>query len=102
MSDVSDSATGDGGIDDPDDVSEALDGDKLDERPGDAELPGVSDFPPERPLGVEDPSVGGEDDAATRDWRTEPELDGIPDDGVPPDTDRLSAEEAAIHLTEEP
>jgi hypothetical protein len=99
---MSDDATfnpGDGGIDDPDDVSEALDGDTLGEQPGDRDLPG-SDYPPERPLGVEDPTgSAAEDDVATRDWRTEDELDGIPD---VPESGDAAAEEAAIHLTDEP
>jgi hypothetical protein len=91
-------------VSDPDDVSEALDSDVLGEDldDTDAELPGQADYPPERPVGVEDPSVGGDDDVATRAWRTDAELDGIPDDGVAPDTDQLSAEEAALHITDEP
>jgi hypothetical protein len=99
MSDDDTFNPGDGGIDDPDDVSEALDGDTLGEQPGDRDLPG-SDYPPERPLGVEDPTgSAAEDDVATRDWRTEDELDGIPD---VPESGDAAAEEAAIHLTDEP
>jgi hypothetical protein len=99
MSDDAAFQPGDAGIGDLADVSEALDGDTLGEQPGDQELPGA-DYPPDRPLGVEDPTgSAAEDDVATRDWRTEGELDGIPDEPVFGD---VPAEEAAIHLTDEP
>lgn len=99
MSDGAAFNPGDDGIDDPDEVSEAVDGDTLGERVGDQDLPGTG-YPPERPLGVEDPTgSAAEDDVATRDWRTEDELDGIPD---VPESEDAAAEEAAIHLTDEP
>lgn len=104
--------------DDRDDSSEQLDGDVLGEQPGDADLPGVAPYPPDRPLGVEDPSLFGEDDLETRavlrrqvdgdrtgDVRL---VDPAPIDGTDHDetltgegskpTSDLSAEEAAVHV----
>lgn len=58
---------------DPQDQAEEFDGDVLGERPTDDDLPG-SNFPPDAPLGVEDPAIiqggsGTQDDAITREWR---------------------------------
>jgi hypothetical protein len=55
------------------DDAEFLDGDALGEEPGDEELPGTEGFPPERPLGVDDPSRGTDDDFATRELRRDVE-----------------------------
>jgi hypothetical protein len=117
--------------DDRDDMSEQLDGDVLGERPGDPDRPGVGDYPPDRSLGVEDPSLFDEDDLATRavlrrDVGTEPAgdvmlVDPAPIDGTdhdetltgegidlagdgtgPVPTDDLSAEEAAVHVIGDP
>jgi hypothetical protein len=51
------------------DDAEFLDGDALGEEPGDEQLPGTEGFPPERPLGVDDPSRESDDDFATRELR---------------------------------
>lgn len=60
--------------------------------------------PPDRPLGLEDPSAIGDDDVATRAWRTEDELDGIPDSETPAYEhyvdDRYAQEE--LHVSDEP
>ena len=53
--------------DDRDDA-EFLDGDVLGEEVGDDDLPGA-DFPPDRAVGVDDPSRAAEDDVATRELR---------------------------------
>lgn len=52
--------------DDRDDQSEALDGDVLGEEPWDADPPGLAGYPPERSLGVEDPSLEADDDVEMR------------------------------------
>ena len=49
-----------------DDLSELLDGDVLGEEPGDPDRPGATAYPPDRPLGVEDPSLYDDDDLDTR------------------------------------
>jgi hypothetical protein len=67
---------------DRDDVSEALDGDKLGEGIGDDEMPGLADYPPDRYLGAEDPSLDGDDDLAVRDARREEHAFTIDADGV--------------------
>jgi hypothetical protein len=51
------------------DQSESLDGDELGEDIGGEHLPGIGDYPPEESLGVEDPSLAGPDDVATRELR---------------------------------
>lgn len=51
---------------DPDDRSEQLDSDVLGDDPFRDEPPGTGDYPPERSLGVEDPSLFDEDDLETR------------------------------------
>jgi hypothetical protein len=105
--------------DDRDDISEALDGDKLGEGFDDADLPGIADYPPEHSMGVEDPSLEGDDDLATRELRRDVDdrhddtevvlvdeqsagaLDDEPQElgsGVEPADSELSAEEAAIHV----
>ncbi len=106
--------------DDRDDISEQLDGEVLGEQPGDPDRPGVGAYPPDRPLGVEDPSLFDEDDLETRAVlrrRVEGErpgdvalVDPAPVDGTghdetlvgegtePVSTDDLSAEEAAVHV----
>jgi len=51
---------------DPDDRSEQLDADKLGDDPFRDDASGAGDYPPDRSLGVEDPSLYGDDDLATR------------------------------------
>ena len=109
---------------DPDDRSEQLDGDVLGEQPFDDDPPGLADYPPERSLGAEDPSLFEADDLATRaelrrdaasavDPQTDDVLlvdpaptgaldhdetltaDAIDVDGDDPD---VSAEESAVHV----
>jgi hypothetical protein len=114
--------------DDRDLISEQLDGDRLGEQPGDIDPPGLTDFPPERPLGVEDPSLFDDDDLATRsdlrrDLAGDDSVDVVlvdphPVDGSDHDESAagvgivvdengagvsgdLSAEEAAVHLIPE-
>ncbi len=115
---------------DRDDISEQLDGDVLGEPPGDPDRPGVGDYPPERSLGVEDPSLFDEDDLATRVERRDVAtvyegdvvlVDPAPIDGTdhdetltgegislagdgtdPAAPDDLSAEEAAVHVIPDP
>lgn len=77
-----------------DDQSEQLDAAKLGEEIDAETLPGIDDYPPDEPLGVEDPTVGGEDDVATRERRERPEVweepargDDEPVDLLPPDDD---------------
>jgi len=75
---------------------EFLDGDELGEEPGDADLPGTHNYPPDRALGVDDPSVDVPDDLATRELRRDVRSD---DDSpgfvlVPPDGEGYSDEEA--------
>ena len=57
------------------DQSESLDGDELGEDPLGQHLPGIGDYPPEESRGVEDPSLAGPDDLATRELRREVERD---------------------------
>lgn len=60
-------------------TSEQLDPSTLGERPGDTERAADQGYPPDSPLGVEDPALDpseGEvapDDAARRAWREQPE-----------------------------
>lgn len=108
---------------DPDDRSEQLDADKLGDDPFRDDMPGADDDPPERSLGVEDPSSYGDDDLATR-AELRRDVDGATGDGAdevvlvdpyptgvrdldealtadavePPEA--LSAEEAAVHVTD--
>lgn len=99
---------------------EFLDGDDLGEEPGDEELPGTGDFPPDRALGVDDPSLDVPDDVRTRELRRDVESDdrssgfvlvspegddGYTDEeaqaiGVEMDApdDEQPAEEAALHI----
>jgi hypothetical protein len=110
---------------DPDDRSEQLDADKLGDDPSRDDVPGTDDFPPDRSLGVEDPSLYGDDDLVTRaELRrdvggaagtgereevvlVDPYPAGVRDldeslagDAVePPDAD-LAAEEAAVHIVD--
>lgn len=115
---------------DADDRSEQLDGDVLGEEPLDPDLPGVGDYPPDRSLGVEDPSLIADDDLATRaDLRRDIDRGRVGDGDerplhevvlVDPDPageldhdptltaeaadaafDDLPAEEAAIHVVDE-
>jgi hypothetical protein len=106
-----------------DEVSELLDGDVLGEEPGDLGRPGVGDYPPERSLGAEDPSLYDEDDLETRaalrselggrrgdrpvvlvDPAPEGSLDHEPeliaDDAVDPGDATRAAEEVAVHLVD--
>lgn len=71
--------------------AEQLDPSVLGEKPGDDGLPGIEDYPPEAPLGVEDPAIDAEgsmlqDDLAIREWREEPERTAA--DLPPPPTHR--------------
>ena len=59
---------------DEQDRAEALDGEVLGEAPDDELLPGTEDYPPDHPLGAEDPSflfgsTETPDDVDTRLWR---------------------------------
>lgn len=74
------------------DESEQLDGDELGEQPGGSNLPGIGDFPPDRSMGVEDPSLYAPDDVDTRDLRSSieeftDEAAGAPVDLADPDED---------------
>jgi len=100
---------------------EFLDGDELGEDVGDPELPGAHDFPPDRALGVDDPSVDTPDDLRTRELRrdvgsddsssgfvlvspegddgyTDEEAQEIAVEMYAIDDDELPAEEAALHI----
>ena len=99
---------------------EFLDGDDLGEEPGDPELPGTGDFPPEHALGADDPSADVPDDLRTRELRRDVQSDDRSpgfvlespegDDGYSDEEaqeigeemdatdDDLAAEEAAIHV----
>ena len=75
---------------------EFADGDALDEQPGDPDLPGTHNFPPDYPLGADDPSLDSDDDLAIRELRRDVESD---DESpgfvlVPPDGDGYLDEEA--------
>jgi hypothetical protein len=107
-----------------DDQSEHLDGDVLGENIGDDDRPGVDDYPPDEPFGVEDPSLLADDDLATRRLRRdlgESVADEVPLLGDPDPTDTfdgdvlhaahdegvasresLPAEEAAMHIEDGP
>ena len=102
------------------DDAEFLDGDALGEEVGDEALPGIDDFPPERPLGVEDPTRSVRDDYATRELRRDvgshdssPSFSLVAPDGVEGLSDgesqeiadavdaikgELSPEESALHI----
>lgn len=59
--------------------AEELDPEVLGDTPTSRGLPGIEGYPPERPLGVEDPSIleggsGTPDDLTIRTWRQEPEV----------------------------
>ncbi|CAN5609299.1 hypothetical protein BH23ACT3_BH23ACT3_12890 [soil metagenome] len=109
--------------DDHDDVSEQLDPDVLGDATGDEDLPHTIDYPPDEPLGVEDPTLTGSDDVASREDRTQsgngfdeevpvpidPDPAGIDDhdpevwaDDETASADEVSAEEAAMHIEEPP
>ena len=101
---------------------EFIDGDDLGEEPGDEELPGTHDYPPDRALGVDDPSLDVPDDLRTRELRRHVGSDDRPDGfvlvtpegddgysdeeaqeiGVEMDAvdDDLPAEEAALHIVD--
>lgn len=104
--------------DDQQRVAEALDPDVLGDDPT-----GDLTFPPDRPVGADDPTHDDRatDDAATRAWRSRRESDASGDEGLrlvaPNDVldddvaeavaagapaDDLSAEEAAVHPIDEP
>lgn len=58
--------------------ADQLDGSVLGESVGDEDLPGIQGYPPDRPLGVEDPTLlqggpGARDDLVTRTWRETPD-----------------------------
>ena len=70
---------------DPQDQSEEFDGNVLGEHHTDDEMPGAN-FPPDRPLGVEDPSIvqggsGTRDSVASRDERHRSEDEPATPDG---------------------
>lgn len=55
-------------------MADQLDGSVLGETIEDDDMPGTTNYPPERPLGAEDPTLmsegpGTEDDLITRAWR---------------------------------
>lgn len=98
--------------------AEALDGDRLGELPDDAALPGTVGYPPEQPLGVEDPtmlegSTETPDSATVREWRrtdehvpevadsavTEPDPDEAPAVGEMPDHDAGRTERPLVVVT---
>lgn len=62
-------------------TTEQLDPSKLGEEPGDPGRAADQDYPPERPLGVDDPALDpaegdvAPDDVARRAWREQPEQD---------------------------
>ena len=109
--------------DDHDDVSQQMDADVLGDVTGDEDRQHTIDFPPEEPLGVDDPTLTGSDDMTARQDRTVPDGRRDPEVPVPVDpepagaddhdpevfaedetasSDDLSAEEAAMHLEEPP
>jgi hypothetical protein len=106
--------------DDRDDF-EFLDEDMLEQDPGDPELPGTQNFPPDAPLGADDPSIDTADDVLTRELRRNvpsddespgfvlvtPDAEGWPDQepqeiGLAVDATgiELSPEESALHVIE--
>jgi hypothetical protein len=102
------------------DDAEFLDGDVLGEEAGDDDLPGTDEFPPDRSVGVEDPTRSVSDDFATRELRRDVGSDdssprfslvapdgeqGLSDDESQEIADaveaidvELSPEEAALHI----
>jgi hypothetical protein len=104
------------------DDAEFLDGDALGEEPGDQQLPGAEGFPPDRPVGVDDPSRATSDDVSTRELRRDVPSQEPPDAFVllAPDSSEglmdtesqeiasavdavdsdLSPEEAALHIVD--
>ena len=109
--------------DDRDDA-EFVDGDVLGEEVDDEDMPGAAGFPPDRALGVDDPSRDFEDDVATRELRRSVERTGdrgsrfgLVDDGaseglmdterqeiaddVSASPDELGPEESAVHIIDE-
>jgi hypothetical protein len=108
--------------DDRDDA-EFLDGDALGEDVGDEVLPGAEGFPPERAVGVDDPSREFSDDFATRELRRDSSPEGSSEDSfvlvapdesdglgdtesqevasaVDSDDSELSPEESALHIVD--
>jgi hypothetical protein len=105
------------------DDSEFVDGDVLGEEVNDDDLPGAVDFPPDRALGVDDPSRDFGDDVATRELRRSVEhpsgqerftlVDDAASEGlmdveaqevaaeVDASADELSPEESALHIVDE-
>lgn len=78
---------------DDQDRAEAVDEDVVDVDGRDDELP--ADYPPDRPMGVDDPgALDVRDDVRTRAAREEPEW---PARRRPDDTAELGAEDAAMH-----
>ena len=67
------------------DPSESLDGDELGEDVGGDHLPGIGDYPPDESQGVEDPSLAGPDDVATRELRRDVSDPAGDDDDRPVD-----------------
>jgi hypothetical protein len=96
---------------DPQSSAEQTDPAKLGETVGQRDRPG-DHFPPDEPLGVEDPSILGDgrittDDLETRSWREQPEqAQGAPDEAdlgrdlLDPsdDPDRLDDEEQLVAM----
>jgi len=103
--------------------AEFVDGDVLGEEVNDADMPGTADFPPERALGVDDPSRDFDDDVATRELRSATDVsgedaglalvddassEGLMDteaqeiaDAVAASADELGPEERALHIIDE-
>ena len=80
--------------DDRQDQSEEFDGDVLGERPTDDDMPGI-DYPPDEPMGVEDPAIvlGDSDipdDLITREWRHQGEDESAPPEGNLGPTERVT------------
>ncbi len=76
-----------------DNSSEQVDGDVLGEEPGHNAMPDVGDYPPDQPLGVNDPNLVAPDDVAMRTARTRAD-----ETVASPDRDLAEADPAAGDL----
>jgi hypothetical protein len=111
------------------DESEQLDPDELGDDVGEQRLPGLESYPPDEPLGAEDPNLIADDDLAVRTLRetrrdtgyeeadegvdlvrADDDGDSIVDDeprelgeiGVTDDGEPVPPEASAMHIVEEP